>query len=165
MDKKTLTYITGFTAIIAIVLAIYVLNSLFIKQKGKEGDATIPQKQGEETTVKRTPSFTFSPQEPANPRPLITPGPIDPDKTPRLTQQALAEIKSDKFSPEIIEIETNDIVVWINKDNKTNRIVGKGWDSIPIKLEETYSQQFDTPGTFTYYLETNPDVIGKVIVK
>lgn len=170
MDKKTLAYITGFTAIIALILAVYVFSTVFIK-KPPVTPGKVSKSEPIETVVifpKKTPSFTFSPKEPENARVLTTPGPANqtqPNQNQRPPQLIKIQITASKFDPNIVEIEKGDVVDWTNADTRPHKLIGKSWRSGVIQPGKVFSQQFDVSGTYQYYTEADPSMIGTVTVK
>lgn len=167
MDKKTLSYITGFTAIIAIVLAIYVFSGLFLKKSTLPTPP--PQIQDKEVIFpKITPSFTFSPKEPESARVFTTPAPAGQAQTSqdqRPPQLIRIQITSSKFTPDSVEIQKGDVISWTNADTRPHKIIGKSWRSGVIQPGKVFSQQFDVSGTYQYYTEADPSIVGTITVK
>lgn len=167
MDKKTLTYITGFTAVLALALAVYVFSGLFLKKTA--APTPPPQAQDKEVVFpKKTPSFTFSPQEPESARVFTTPAPesqTETNQNQHPPQLINIQITSSKFVPDTVEIQKGDVISWTNNDTRPHKIIGKSWRSGVIQPERVFSQQFDVSGNYQYYTEADPSITGTVTVK
>jgi plastocyanin len=85
-----------------------------------------------------------------------------------------AALKRDKaFQPDTIGIAKNGTVTWINDDTVTHTVtsgsgindpnIGKKFDS--GMLGKNFSFMFSTPGTYNYFCQVHPTMVGKVIVR
>jgi plastocyanin len=78
------------------------------------------------------------------------------------------------FSPEVVNINVGDTVVWENpKSNPAPHTVTSGTsdhplkgplNSPPVKPGGTFSYTFNTAGTFPYYCQYHSGQVGKVVV-
>jgi plastocyanin len=75
-------------------------------------------------------------------------------------------VKSYRFDPKVIEIETGDTVTWTNEDNFTHTVEVDGQEDHKVEQGESFSIRFDTPGTYHYVCTLHSkDMDGEVIVK
>lgn len=70
-----------------------------------------------------------------------------------------------QFSPQSLTVHAGDTVVWINNDAVDHTIVGTGFSSSPIGQGESFSQVFNTPGTYDYHCGIHPSMTGQIIVE
>jgi len=75
------------------------------------------------------------------------------------------EIVNGQFNPSTLNIKAHDQVVWKNKDGKTHKVTGENWGNVPIENGESFTQSFDTPGTYPYSCALHPEMKGIIIVK
>jgi len=168
MDKKTLTFITVFTAVIAVALALYVLSGVLTKPSVPK--VTPSTKNKPLIIPSKTPSFTFSPKEPENARILLTPAPSNAlqqtqSQPAKPAQLKKVDITATKFSPDNVEVTTGDVITWTNTDTRAQKIIGKSWRSGTIQPGKAFSQEFDVAGTYQYYSEVDPGMVGTITVK
>lgn len=85
-----------------------------------------------------------------------------------------AALKRDKaFQPDIVGIAKNGTVTWTNVDTVTHTVtsgsgindpnIGNKFDS--GMLGKSFSFMFSTPGTYNYFCQVHPTMVGKVIVQ
>ncbi len=75
-------------------------------------------------------------------------------------------VKSYRFDPKVIEIETGQTVTWTNEDNFTHTVEVDGQEDHKVEQGESFSITFDTPGTYHYVCTLHSkDMDGEVIVK
>jgi plastocyanin len=84
--------------------------------------------------------------------------------------QVEISITSTAVIPAIISVSTGSQVTWINNDSAQHQIIAEtvdGFDnSILLEPEESYSFIFETPGTYLYHDQFNPQQIqGTIEVK
>jgi plastocyanin len=75
-----------------------------------------------------------------------------------------------RFDPSYLEIEVNDVVTWVNRDQieSHSSVSTEGlWDSGDLYYGETYSLQFYAPGTYPYqdYIYGPLGMTGTIVVK
>jgi plastocyanin len=75
-------------------------------------------------------------------------------------------VKSYRFDPKTIEIETGQTVTWTNEDNFTHTVEVEGQDDHKVGQGDSVSITFDEPGTYDYVCTLHSqDMDGTVIVK
>ena len=94
--------------------------------------------------------------------PTTSPPPQTSPGSPGVYNVAISNFS---FSPKEITIKSGDSVVWTNDDSATHTVTGSGWGSSDLKQGQTYSQTFDTVGTYEYYCNLHPSMTGSVVVK
>lgn len=90
----------------------------------------------------------------------------------------MVSITSSGFGPQTVSISAGDSVIWTNNDTSAHYIAPDDhpthkkyagiWDDSGagnISPGQTYTQKFNTPGTYTYHDHLNPTTKGTVIVK
>jgi plastocyanin len=78
-------------------------------------------------------------------------------------------IKGFVYIPATITIPAGASVAWTNEDNAPHTSTGIGeavsaLDSGAIVFGQTFTQRFDTPGTYPYYCVYHPNMLGTVVV-
>ena len=71
------------------------------------------------------------------------------------------------FTPSRLEIEAGTTVVWTNLTDVSHTVTGSDLafeDSGPFGRDETYSQTFSEPGTFSYFCSPHPFMTGTIVV-
>lgn len=86
-----------------------------------------------------------------------------------------AYIGNKAFSPNPVNIKTEDTITWIDNDIETHTVtsgagfndqsIGKLFDSGILNYARSFSHTFNTIGQFSYFCQFHPTMIGKVIVK
>lgn len=84
--------------------------------------------------------------------------------TPTATGGAV-EIKEFAFVPASVQVAVGGAVTWTNADAVTHTVKGEGWGSGDLAKGATFSNTFDTAGTFAYSCGVHPSMTGSVIVK
>jgi plastocyanin len=75
-------------------------------------------------------------------------------------------VKSYRFDPKVIQVESGDSVTWTNEDNFTHTVQVDGQEDHEVGQGESVSLTFDTPGTYRYVCTLHSrDMDGEVIVK
>jgi plastocyanin len=79
------------------------------------------------------------------------------------------DIKGFIYSPDPVTVPAGASIAWKNLDNAPHTSTGIGdaisaLDSGAIVFGQTFTQQFDTPGTYPYYCVYHPNMLGTVIV-
>lgn len=78
-------------------------------------------------------------------------------------------IKGFVYIPETVTVPASASVAWTNQDNAPHTSTGVGeaisaLDSGAIVFGQTFTQEFDTPGTYPYYCVYHPNMLGTVVV-
>ena len=78
----------------------------------------------------------------------------------------VAMVKSYRFEPEVIEIESGRSVTWTNEDNFTHTVQVDGREDHKVEQGRSVSIAFDKPGTYHYVCTLHSrDMEGEVIVR
>ena len=139
------------------------------QNKGKEQN-------GKETTT--TSSSNIAPQVSSNSdnsQASLSSSDDSTASTPGIQNASIVGIKSDKsFNPNPININSGDSVSWTNNDNDIHTVtsgsdegpsIGQEFDSGTLGEGQSFSHKFENPGTFEYFCNIHPSMVGKVIVK
>lgn len=144
------------TAVLVVILALLVVGLLgyyfyFLNQKGAAPSSSEPSSQG---------NLAGQPT-----------APVIPTRTPEEIK-IIAQIKDynvdigkDGFTPNNVEIKTNDQVFFTNKDTVVRKVKGETWGGVPIGPGERFVQSFEEPGAYNFFDEDNPALKGVIIVK
>lgn len=86
-----------------------------------------------------------------------------------LSQIIPVTIKGFVYIPGTVTVRAGSSVAWTNRDNAPHTATGVGdaisaLDSGPIIFGQTFTQEFDTAGTYPYYCVYHPNMLGTVIV-
>ncbi len=78
-------------------------------------------------------------------------------------------IKGFVYLPETVTVPAGASVAWTNQDNAPHTSTGvddaaSALDSGAIVFGQTFTQEFDTPGTYPYYCVYHPNMLGTVVV-
>jgi plastocyanin len=96
-----------------------------------------------------------------------TPGAADAG-TATAGQAAAVEIKNFSFNPPEISVPVGGSVTWTNDDSTPHTATGLDREALQsgaIKPGESFTQKFDTAGTFEYFCEFHPNMKGTIVVK
>ncbi|MCA9862487.1 MAG: cupredoxin domain-containing protein [Thermomicrobiales bacterium] len=79
------------------------------------------------------------------------------------------EIKGFLYIPEQVTVPIGASVAWTNQDNAPHTSTGTGdsasaLSSGAIVFGQTFTQEFNTPGTYPYYCVYHPTMVGTVVV-
>jgi len=119
----------------------------------------------------RTPSALAGrgPQEPATAEPAQAATPAAADAGAAASAQSVAvEIKDFAFNPPEITVPVGGSVTWTNDDGTPHTATGldrKVLQSGPIAPGESFTQTFDTAGTFDYFCEFHANMKGSIVVQ
>ena len=85
---------------------------------------------------------------------------------PALAQEVRIDIKAFMFTPVKLSIATGTRVTWVNDDDDPHTVVEthKVFHSPALDTHDSFSYQFDNPGTFEYFCGLHPQMVGKVVV-
>jgi plastocyanin len=92
-----------------------------------------------------------------------------PDDTAATSEVIPVAIKGFVYHPETVTVPAGASVAWTNQDNAPHTSTGIGdavsaLDSGAIIFGQTFTQEFDTPGTYPYYCVYHPNMLGTVVV-
>jgi plastocyanin len=69
------------------------------------------------------------------------------------------------FSPNPIDVRVGDTVTWTNDHRESHTVTSSsGFDSGIIEPGQSFNHTFEKTGTFQYYCELHPSMVGKVNV-
>ncbi len=94
--------------------------------------------------------------------------------TPVAIKTNVVSIESGRFLPEIIKVDSGEIVIFTNFDKSHHLVVSDPHpehNQLPdlysqwLTLNESYRYQFDKVGTYGIHLEDNPSVSAKILVE
>jgi len=145
MDKKSISLI------LLIILASVLAFDFYIVSQNKTPSAPAP-------TQKAIASIP----------PIATSGPraADPNVKVQYNQEnPKVDIRNYAANPSTLTIKKNTIVTWTNYDSDPHQIVGDKWKSWALKEKETFSQAFETVGSFPYKDPQSPQLNGVIIVE
>lgn len=78
------------------------------------------------------------------------------------------EISGFAFNPGTITIQAGESVTWTNTDSAPHTVTAQDRDVLQsgtMNQGDTFTQTFDTPGTYEYFCEFHPDMMGIVVVE
>lgn len=117
--------------------------------------------------------FTFTKnrqeEQPAQTQTTSTPTasePAEADKT-ETTPQNQVTIQNLAFNSNDITVKKGTTVTWTNQDSIAHNVVSSGSGSLGSELlaqGESYSFTFNETGTFNYFCEPHPQMVGSVTV-
>lgn len=105
-----------------------------------------------------------SPATTASPSP--TPTTAAPDDNGGAAGAAVAKIENFAFDPKQITAKVGETVTWKNDDGATHTITANdgSFDSGNLASDKSFSQTFDTAGTFRYHCAIHSSMIATVVV-
>jgi plastocyanin len=83
-------------------------------------------------------------------------------------EAAAVSIKGFAFNPPEITVPAGGSVTWTNEDNAPHTATGLDRDALQsgaIAFGESYTQTFDTAGTYEYFCEFHPNMEGSIVVQ
>lgn len=85
---------------------------------------------------------------------------------PALAQDVRIDIKEFMFAPTDLNIAVGTRVTWINDDQIPHTVMEthKAFHSAALDTHDSFTFQFDNPGTFEYFCALHPQMIGKIVV-
>jgi plastocyanin len=91
-----------------------------------------------------------------------------PEAAEASAESTAVTIQGFAFNPPTIEIPAGGSVTWTNEDNAPHTATGLDRDALQsgtIPFGESYTQTFDTAGTFEYFCEFHPNMEGSIVVE
>jgi plastocyanin len=83
-------------------------------------------------------------------------------------QEVPVDIREFFFSPDPVEVSAGDTITWTNQGTVPHTATAEDrgvLQSGPIQPGDSFSQVFNTAGTFNYFCEFHPNMHGTIIVK
>ncbi|MCA9880499.1 MAG: hypothetical protein KC442_22040 [Thermomicrobiales bacterium] len=109
--------------------------------------------------------------EVAETRPVWLQAELVPPVTPEAVTEVIipVQIKGFRYLPDPVVVPAGSSVAWLNEDNAPHTSTGVGdavtaLNSGAIVFGQTFTQRFETPGTFPYYCVYHPNMLGTVVV-
>lgn len=78
------------------------------------------------------------------------------------------DIQNFAYAPDPVTIPVGGSVTWTNRDSAPHTVTGQDRDVLQsgtLNQGESFTQTFDTPGTYTYFCEFHPNMQGTLIVE
>ena len=121
---------------------------------------------GSTTTVKPTTTTTAKPTTTTTAKPTTTTTAKSTTTTTVQTLKTVAgSIVSFAFNPNTITINVGDTVRWTNNDPVDHTTTSLGnWNSGSLTSGASFSEVFETPGTFNYCCSFHPSMAATVVV-
>lgn len=135
-----------------VVAALIVVGAVFFTQ----GRIPAPKIEKPSTLVPRVQ------EEPTEEIPTLTPERIEIISK---LETHIVTIQNETLNPATLTIKLHDQVEWQNKGSEDYQIAGQGWGNVPIAPGESFTQAFETPGTFTYSCTLHPELSGTIVVQ
>ncbi|HLO60147.1 MAG TPA: cupredoxin family copper-binding protein [Bacteroidales bacterium] len=76
------------------------------------------------------------------------------------------KIQGFAFSPATISVKAGTTITWTNYDNVAHTVTSDDglFDSGSISMNDSFSQKFDSTGTFAYHCTPHPQMTASVVV-
>jgi plastocyanin len=84
------------------------------------------------------------------------------------TESLAVEIKDFAYNPPEIAVPIGGSVTWTNQDNAPHTATGLDREALQsgaIAFSESFTQAFDTAGTYEYFCEFHPNMKGSIVVE
>jgi hypothetical protein len=82
---------------------------------------------------------------------------------------SLVEVRVDNFTfgPDTLKVPVNSTVTWVNKDDVPHVIASDDglFKSKALDTDDKYSYTFTKAGTYPYYCNVHPKMVGKIVVQ
>lgn len=75
------------------------------------------------------------------------------------------EIRNFSFNPAKLTIKAGTTVTWTNGDSAPHQIKSDSFNSSPLSQGQSYSFQFNDPGTYDYICSIHPSMKGEIVVQ
>ena len=69
------------------------------------------------------------------------------------------------FNPASLTVNKGDTVIWTNNDSAPHQVVGDNLNGLVMNKGQTFSQTFNSSGTFNYHCAIHPMMTGVITVK
>jgi plastocyanin len=92
----------------------------------------------------------------------------EPAAAEAAAEASAVTIKGFAFNPPEITVPAGGSVTWTNEDNAPHTATGLDRDALQsgaIAFGESYTQTFDTAGTYEYFCEFHPNMEGSIVVE
>jgi plastocyanin len=102
------------------------------------------------------------------PTPAVQPKAVDQlEKVATSAAGPQVTIENFAFNPATLTVPVGTTVTWISRDDEPHTVTSSEgrFTSPGLDANETFSYEFSTPGTYTYYCKLHPHMTGTIIVK
>ena len=78
----------------------------------------------------------------------------------------MVSIANFAFQPDSLQIAVGTTVTWTNADSTAHTVTSDtgAFDAGPLAPGASFTQTFDTPGTYTYHCQIHPFMTGTIVV-
>lgn len=85
---------------------------------------------------------------------------------PTFAEDVRVDIKEFMFAPVDLNIAIGTKVTWVNDDQIPHTVMEthRAFHSAALDTNDSFSFEFDNPGTFEYFCALHPQMIGKIVV-
>jgi len=85
---------------------------------------------------------------------------------PAMAEDVRIDIKAFMFAPVDVHIDAGARVTWFNDDDDPHTVseTHKLFRSGALDTDQSFTYQFDSPGTFDYFCTLHPEMVGKIVV-
>lgn len=97
---------------------------------------------------------------------------LQPTHAARTQSATSVSMVNNRYLPATITIAAGSTITWENDEDPTGTDVthdviadDNSWSSDYIAPGQTFTQEFDTPGTFTYYCDLHDGMVGTIVVQ
>lgn len=82
-------------------------------------------------------------------------------------EPATIVVENFMFAPMTSTIKAGSTVTWLNKDDEPHTVVSDtgAFHSAAMDTNETFSFQFDKPGTYRFICSIHPRMVGTIVVE
>ncbi len=118
------------------------------------------------TTVKPTTTTTAKPTTTTTAKPATTTtAKLTTTTTVQTPKTVAGSIVAFAFNPNAININVGDTVSWTNNDPVDHTTTSLGnWNSGSLTPGASFSEVFESPGTFNYFCSIHPSMVATVVV-
>jgi plastocyanin len=105
-------------------------------------------------------------EPPDQPEPTAT-TPVSPADGATVSEPAAVSIVDLTFEPATVEVVAGSTVTWTNDDGLPHTITARedDFNSGVVMSGDSFSQAFETPGSFDYFCAIHPSMTGTVVVR
>ena len=83
------------------------------------------------------------------------------------SERATVVVKDFMFAPALSTISVGATVTWLNKDDEPHTVISDTglFRSAALDTNETFSFEFDRPGTYHFICSIHPSMVGTIVVQ
>jgi plastocyanin len=97
---------------------------------------------------------------------LAVPAPTSADVALQSDEERGVAISAFSFEPAVLTVNIGDSVTWVNTDgvpHTSTAALNHLWGDL-LTSTESFTYTFDTPGTYAYFCEMHPAMVGSINV-